>query len=453
MSFMDKFQVGIEKALVPIATKLNAQRHICAVRDAFILTFPLTMAGSLMILLNFVLLSPDGFIAKIFKLGEIFPNLADYQAIFSPVLKGSVDILAVLIVFLVARNLARLMKADDLLTGLTAISVFFIIYPNYVSIEGANHLATKYMGAQGLFVAIIVGLLVGELMSRLSKTSKLEIKMPPQVPPAVARTFKVLLPIMIVTISFAIINFIVIKIAPGGLHEIVYNVVQGPLTKLGNNVGSVVVFALVSQLLWVMGIHGPNTVAAVRDTMFAEANNANLAYVAEHGTSWGAPFPVTWGGLNDAFANYGGSGCTLGLIIAIFLFSKAQDQRGIAKLSLAPGLFNINESIIFGLPIVLNPIYIIPFIITPVVNVLLGYMFVVVLEIMPPVSYGVPWTTPGPLIPFLGTGGSNIMSLVCGFICLAVSTLIYAPFVIAASKSALKQAEEEGKLEPKMANV
>ena len=107
MSFMDKFQVGIEKALVPIATKLNAQRHICAVRDAFILTFPLTMAGSLMILLNFVLLSPDGFIAKIFKLGEIFPNLADYQAIFSPVLKGSVDILAILIVFLVARNLAH----------------------------------------------------------------------------------------------------------------------------------------------------------------------------------------------------------------------------------------------------------------------------------------------------------------------------------------------------------
>ncbi|MDB2124803.1 PTS sugar transporter subunit IIC [Clostridium paraputrificum] len=453
MSFMDKFQVGIEKALVPIATKLNAQRHICAVRDAFILTFPLTMAGSLMILLNFVLLSPDGFIAKIFKLGEIFPNLADYQAIFSPVLKGSVDILAILIVFLVARNLARIMKADDLLTGLTAISVFFIIYPDYVAVEGANHLATKYMGAQGLFVAIIVVLLVGELMSRLSKTSKLEIKMPPQVPPAVARTFKVLLPIMIVTISFAIINFIVIKIAPGGLHEIVYNVVQGPLTKLGNNVGSVVVFALVSQLLWVMGIHGPNTIAAVRDTMFAEANNANLAYVAQNGTAWGAPFPVTWGGMNDAFANYGGSGCTLGLIIAIFLFSKAQDQRGIAKLSLAPGLFNINESIIFGLPIVLNPIYIIPFIITPVVNILLGYMFVVVLEIMPPVAYGVPWTTPGPLIPFLGTGGSDVMSLVCGFICLAVSVLIYAPFVIAASKSAQKQAEAEGNLESQMANV
>lgn len=171
---MDKFQVAIEKILVPIASKLNAQRHICAVRDAFILTFPLTMAGSLMILLNFVLLSPDGFIAKMLGLGKIFPNLADYQAIFSPVLKGSTDILAILIVFLIARNLAKHHKADDLLTGLTAVSVYFIIYPSYVAVEGANHLATKYMGAQGLFVSIIVGLIVGELMAILSKSDKLE---------------------------------------------------------------------------------------------------------------------------------------------------------------------------------------------------------------------------------------------------------------------------------------
>lgn len=440
MGFMDKFQAGIERILVPIASKLNAQRHICAVRDAFILTFPLTMAGSLMVLLNFVLLSPDGFVAKIFKLGEIFPNLADYQAIFSPVLKGSTDILAILVVFLIARNLAKQLKSDDLLTGLTAISVYFIIYPNYVAVEGANHLATKYMGAQGLFVAIIVGLIVGELMSILSKSDKLEIKMPEQVPPAVARTFKVLLPIIIITVSFSILNFIIQKVAPGGLHELVYNLIQGPLTSLGKNVGSVIVFALTSQLLWVMGIHGPNTIAAVRDTMFAEAGNANLAYVAANGSAWGAPFPVTWGGLNDAFANYGGSGCTLGLIIAIFIFSKAQDQRSIAKLSFAPGLFNINESIIFGLPIVLNPIYIIPFIITPIVNILIGYTAIVVLEIIPPIAYGVPWTTPGPLIPFLGSGG-NFMALLVGMLCLVVSVLIYAPFVIASSKAAQKEAE------------
>nr|WP_295675539.1 PTS sugar transporter subunit IIC [uncultured Intestinibacter sp.] len=434
MTTMEKFQAGIERFLVPIAAKLNSQRHICAVRDSFILTFPLTMAGSLMVLLNFVFLSPDGFVAKLLKLESIIPNFAEYQNIFSPVLRGSADILAIFIVFLVARNLAKTLKADDLLTGLTAVSVYFIIYPDYVGVDNVNHLTTKFLGSQGLFVAIIVGLVVGELMAILSKSEKLEIKMPEQVPPAVARSFKVLIPIILITLSFSIINFLIKKVAPGGLHEWVYTVIQSPLTKLGQNVGSVIVLAFICQILWAMGIHGPNTIAAVRDTMFAEAVNSNVLYAAQHGTAWGAPFPVTFNGLFDAFGAYGGSGATLGLVIALILFSKAKDQKSIAKLSLAPGIFNINEMVIFGLPIILNPIYIIPFVLAPIVNIIIGYSATCIFKIIPPVAYGVPWTTPGPLIPFLGTGG-NVLALLIGVLCLAVSVLIYAPFVIAAGKA------------------
>ena len=443
MNIMEKFQNGIESVLVPIAAKLNSQRHICAVRDAFILSFPLTMAGSLMVLLNFVLLSPDGFIAKLLRLESFIPNLADYQFIFSPVLKGSADILSILVVFLIARNVAKTLKADDLLAGLTAVSVYFIIYPDYNVVNDVNNLSTKFMGAQGLFVAILVGLLVGEFMAILSKSKKLEIKMPDQVPPAVSRSFKVLLPIIIITLSFSILNFMIKKVSPGGLHEWVYTVIQSPLTKLGQNIGSVIVLALLCQVLWAMGIHGPNTIAAVRDTMFAEAGNANMLYIAEHGTAWGAPYPITYSGLFDAFGAYGGSGATLGLIIAIILFSKAKEQKSIAKLSLAPGLFNINEMVIFGLPIVLNPIYIIPFVLAPIVNIIIGYSAVCIFKIIPPVAYGVPWTTPGPLVPFLGTGG-NIMGLVIGIICLAVSVLIYAPFVIASSKASTMGENLEG---------
>ena len=434
MTTMEKFQAGIERVLVPIAAKLNSQRHICAVRDSFILSFPLTMAGSLMVLLNFVFLSPDGFVAKLLKLESIIPNFAEYQNIFSPVLRGSADILAIFIVFLVARNLAKTLKADDLLTGLTAVSVYFIIYPDYVGVDNVNHLTTKFLGSQGLFVAIIVGLVVGELMAILSKSEKLEIKMPEQVPPAVARSFKVLIPIILITLSFSIINFLIKKVAPGGLHEWVYTVIQSPLTKLGQNVGSVIVLAFICQILWAMGIHGPNTIAAVRDTMFAEAVNSNVLYAAQHGTAWGAPFPVTFNGLFDAFGAYGGSGATLGLVIALILFSKAKDQKSIAKLSLAPGIFNINEMVIFGLPIILNPIYIIPFVLAPIANILIGYSATCIFKIIPPVAYSVPWTTPGPLAPFLGTGG-NVLALFIGIICLVVSVLIYAPFVIVASKA------------------
>ena len=387
-----------------------------------------------MVLLNFVFLSPDGFVAKLLKLESIIPNFAEYQNIFSPVLRGSADILAIFIVFLVARNLAKTLKADDLLTGLTAVSVYFIIYPDYVGVDNVNHLTTKFLGSQGLFVAIIVGLVVGELMAILSKSEKLEIKMPEQVPPAVARSFKVLIPIILITLSFSIINFLIKKVAPGGLHEWVYTVIQSPLTKLGQNVGSVIVLAFICQILWAMGIHGPNTIAAVRDTMFAEAVNSNVLYAAQHGTAWGAPFPVTFNGLFDAFGAYGGSGATLGLVIALILFSKAKDQKSIAKLSLAPGIFNINEMVIFGLPIILNPIYIIPFVLAPIVNIIIGYSATCIFKIIPPVAYGVPWTTPGPLIPFLGTGG-NVLALLIGVLCLAVSVLIYAPFVIAAGKA------------------
>lgn len=446
MSFMDKFQSAIEKLLVPLATKLNAQRHICAVRDAFILSFPLTMAGSLMVLLNNVFLSADGFMFKILQFDKLFPGIVKFQAVFAPVVKGSADIFSILIVFLIARNLAKLMEGDDLLTGLTAISVYFIIYPDYFNNEGVNYLTNQYMGAQGLFVAILVGLLVGELMSRLAKSDKLEIKMPEQVPSAVARSFKVLIPIIITTIFFSVLNYFVKMAAPGGLHELIYNIIQTPLTRMSQSLFSVLILALLSQSLWAMGIHGPNTIAAIRDTMFSEAGNANLLHYAESGTTWGAPYPITYSGLATAFSEYGGSGATLGLIIAMLIFSKNKESKSIAKLSLAPGLFNINEMVIFGLPIVLNPIYIIPFIIAPLVNIMIGYTAVMILKIMPPVTIGIPWTTPGPLMPFLGTGG-NIVALFVGFICLAVSVLIYSPFVIAANKAAIIEDEMENEIQ------
>lgn len=446
MSFMDKFQSAIERLLVPLSTKLNAQRHICAVRDAFILSFPLTMAGSLMVLLNNVFLSADGFMFKILQFDKLFPGVVKFQAVFAPVVKGSADIFSILIVFLIARNLAKLMEGDDLLTGLTAISVYFIIYPDYFDNEGVNYLTNQYMGAQGLFVAILVGLLVGELMSRLAKSDKLEIKMPEQVPPAVARSFKVLIPIIITTIFFSVLNYFVKMAAPGGLHELIYNIIQTPLTRMSQSLFSVIILALLSQLLWAMGIHGPNTIAAIRDTMFSEAGNANLLHYAESGTTWGAPYPITYSGLATAFAEYGGSGATLGLIIAILIFSKNKESKSIGKLSFVPGLFNINEMVIFGLPIILNPIYIIPFIIAPLVNIMIGYTAVMILKIMPPVTIGIPWTTPGPLMPFLGTGG-NIVALFVGFICLAVSVLIYSPFVIAANKAAIIEDEMENEIQ------
>lgn len=233
-------------------------------------------------------------------------------------------------------------------------------------------------------------------------------------------------------VFFSIANYLLTMISPNGLNDLIYSLIQAPLKEMGTNIVTVLILSIVTNFLWILGIHGPNTVATIREMIFSEANLENLAYTASLGTTWGAPYPITWSGINDAFANCGGSGMTLGLLLAIFIASRRQDYRSLAKMSFVPGLFNINEPVMFGLPIVLNPILVIPFILVPFVNSLIGYFFIS-MEFIPPVAYVVPWTTPGPLIAFFGTGG-NWLALCVGFLCLGVSTLIYLPFVIAANK-------------------
>ena len=300
-----------------------------------------------------------------------------------------------------------------------------------------------FMGAQGLFVAILVGLLVGEAVPALAKNEKLRIKMPDSVPPAVAQSFNLVIPIIIVFMVSGILSFLFNSFTEGGIQYIIYNSIQVPFRSLGNNIFTVLIFALAQQFLWILGIHGPNTLSAIRSVMFAEQGVANLAYYGTTGTTVGCPFPLTWASINDAFGNTGGSGATLGLIIAIFLVArKDKTQMTIGKLALAPGLFNINEPLMFGLPIVMNPIYAIPFIATPLVCNIIGYLCTIVFQIIPPVTLDVGWTTPGFLIPFLGSGGHNVLSLVVGVLCVVVSTLIYMPFVAAAAKANIaKEAE------------
>lgn len=439
---MNKFGNFLEEHIIPFAAKLNNQRHIAAVRDGFITAFPLTMAGSIILLINNTLLNPDGFIADMLNLQAIFPNLADSQQLLVSVVDGTNNIFAIIIAYLVASNLMKTLGGDSTFAGITSIAVFFIMYPSTINTEEyGTVMQTNFLGAEGLFVAMIIGLISTELLFRLTQIERLEIKMPEQVPPNVARSFSGMIPIGIVLVVFALLNFTLSLFSDAGLNGLVFDIIQAPLSGMVGNVFAVIVFAMLSNLLWFLGIHGPNTLGGVRDPIFAPLGNANTAFIAENGTTVGIPYPFNWGALNDGFANYGGSGMTLGLIIAIFLFSKREEYKSLGKLSILPGLFNINEPIIFGLPIVLNPLMIVPFVLTPVVNIVIGY-FAISTGFMDPIGYGVPWTTPGPLIPYIGSGG-DIMGLVVGLFCLVVSVAMYSPFVIMANAEAKERDDEE----------
>lgn len=438
---MNSFNAFMEKHIVPFATKLNEQRHVAAIRDAFMYTFPITMAASIVILINNLIFSKQGFIAQILFLPKFFPHLEETQKLLTSVTNGTMNIMSIFIAYLVARNLAKYFKADDMLVGMTGIAVFMILYSPSIMKGGVTYLPTTYMGAQGLFVAMICGGLVGEFLPKLTRIKKLQIKMPEMVPPAVARSFNGLIPIVIVIMLASVLNYFIQMISPQGINDVIYKTIQTPLTHIGVNIYGVIIIAIVQNLLWLVGIHGPNTLNALRSIIFTEADLSNQTFINAHGTVWGVPHRVTWGVMNDVFANMGGSGMTLGLIIAIFLVSRRKDYRTIAKMALVPGLFNINEPLMFGLPIVLNPIMAVPFVLTPVVNILVGYFVTVVFNWMPTPAIGMSWTTPGPLMPFLGTGG-NLMGLVMGFVCLAISVMMYFPFVLAANKMALPDDED-----------
>ena len=186
-----------------------------------------------------------------------------------------------------------------------------------------------------------------------------------------------------------------------------------------------------AQLFWFFGIHGMNVLAPITEGIYTPALLENLAVWNATGDLSQLPYMWTRGSF-DAYTMMGGSGLTLGLIIAILFFSKREDSKTIAKLAAPMGVFNINEPIIFGMPIVLNPIYFFPWLLVPVITaaIALGFTYA---GIIPPVYIQVPWIMPVGLYAFFATGG-NVMAALVALLNLAVSFIIWLPFVILANK-------------------
>ena len=296
---------------------------------------------------------------------------------------------------------------------------------------------SNYTAATGLFTGLIVAIVGMEIYNMFRKNDSLKIRMPEQVPPGVARAFEVLIPTCLTAIIIGAVG-LVCQLATGSeLNAFIFNMVQKPLQSLiGNNIFAVAILYVIISLFWCVGIHGNNMVAAVKEPIFRPLLYANTAaYTAHHEIPYVMNLTMI-----QMFAEFGGSGVTIGLVIAILIFSKREDNRTIAGISIVPGLFNINETMTFGIPLVLNPILDIPFILAPVVTVIIGYILVSS-GFCPKIVLEVPWTMPPVLFGFVATGGKP-MGAVAQLIVLAVSVLVYIPFLIAYEKFQAKQAAE-----------
>lgn len=425
--FMEKF--------IEIAGKIGAQRHLVAIRDGFVAIMPLIIVGSFAILINnFPPLGSFSFVEWMNGLlGE-----GNWQAVGGSIWNGTFAVLGLLVAFSIAYNLAKSYEVDGLSAGLISAASYIMLVP--VTEDWGLNFA--WLGSQGLFVGIVLALSLTELFRILVK-SRWTIKMPEGVPEGVARSFQALIPATIILIIVGCFQALMTVFAEISIFEVIFQVIQEPLQGLGNTLPAAILIAFLNHLLWFFGLHGTNIIGSVMEPLYLPLIQENLELFSSGVSAFDVPYTVTKPFL-DSFVFMGGSGTTIALIAAIFIVirkEKNHPYREVGKLSAPASLFNINEPVIFGLPIVLNPAMLIPFILVPVTLTVISY-FALATGLVPKTVAIIPWTTPPILSGYLVTGGSW-RGIVLQLVNFAIAVAIYIPFVMVGVRALKQQAGRE----------
>ena len=405
-------------------------KYLSAIKNAFQNFMPLTIAGAIGVLWCNVLVNESTGLGIFFKpiMALEFLNPAFQAVNFCTISCITVGITLGIAQEIGVWNMGA--EKAGYIPGLVGLAAWLSVTNTSHMVEGAKEaftgIAGNELGATGLFTGMIIGVLSVELFCFFEKQDALKIKMPEQVPPGVARAFEVLVPATITLIITACIGSACYNLTGLYLNDVIKNGIQGPLGAVGATIPGVMIIYLVIMLFWLVGIHGNNMVSAVKESIFTPLALENVEKFnrGEKTINIINMYAIQmWGEI-------GGSGCTLGLVIAIFIFSKREDNKAIASLSLIPGLFEINETVTFG----------IPFVLTSIVLEIVGYVLTVI-GFCPVSCLTVPWTCPSLIFGFLATG-ANIMGAVTQAILIAISVVIYTPFLISYEKYQNKQAVE-----------
>jgi PTS system cellobiose-specific IIC component len=433
MKIVDK----LSDKLLPIATKLNNQRHLTSIRDSFIVTMPLIMAASIFILLNALIFS-NAWVNQFVDLSKL-ANLATLMN------NATLGILAILVCYNIGVNLStwyvnngRISASgfNSINAGGLSVALMFLMMPvtsqvtltNGKTAEATGVFMQSLTSSSGLFVAMFAGILGTELFVHFSKYDKLKIKLPDGVPPAVASTFNSLIPEVLVLIVVAVPVYAITTLSNLSIPDIINTAIQTPLRGFVLSPVGMIFLQFISDFLWVFGLHGSSILSPITTAPQLQSIQENMTAFAHHQAIpniVNAPFIGSYGLL-------GGGGCMMALIIAIFLVSKLEAQKSIAKLALVPSVFNIAEPIMFGLPVVMNPIFMIPAALIPSLNLVIAYVLTNIGIVGRMVAMA-PWITPTGIQTYVSTAG-NIPATILTFLLLALDVLIYIPFVMASNK-------------------
>ena len=439
---LEGFTDWMEEHFVPVAAKIGSNKFLVAIRDAFVAIMPITMTGAIATLLNvFFRDLPNSYWPDL----HIAENMSWLISINGNVWWATLAMLSLAFVFALGYQVAKTYKTDALAGGLVAFASYIAVTPQVATIAeagpngadavGWGFLNYNYLDAKGLFIALIIGLISSIIYSKLMNNKKMTIKMPDSVPPAVSRAFASIIPGIIAIYVCGIAAWATSEMTGGlAIGDVVLKYVQMPFLGLSQGLGAVLIIVLAVQLLWFFGLHGTNVLGAVLDGTYLTALTMNDSLYQA-----GQPMEYLWTrGTFDAFVWMGGARCTIAFVIAILIFSKRADSRAVAKMSAPMAVFNINEPVVFGMPVVLNPIYFIPWLLVPCVLTIVSYL-VIAAGWVPYVHVVVPWVVPPILYAFLATGGS-IAAAILALVNLVIAVAIWSVFVIMANRV---QTEEE----------
>lgn len=412
---LNKFTSFIEAHLAGPMAKIANQRHLRAIRDGIIATLPLIIVGSFFLIIAFPPLPQDW---------GIYKFLSENAATVLLPYRMTMYIMSLYATFGIGASLAKTYNLDVVSGGILSTIAFLLTFvPVNIPAEAAEAAGTSgfvlpmaNLGGGGMFVGIVTALFAVEIY-RLTDKSKFKITMPEQVPPAVARSFESLTPTLIVIVIISSITYYL----GFDWHTAISKLIS-PLISATDTLPSVLLLVFLITFFWSFGIHGVSIIGSLARPLWLQILETNTTAAAA-----GQPLPnIAAEPFYQWFIWIGGSGCTIGLAILLAFTAKSKYGSKLGKAVIAPSIFNINEPVIFGVPIVLNPTLIIPFVVTPMICATIAW-FATSLGWVSPVSITAPWTLPGPIGAYLATGG-DWRAAVLNIILIGVSILVYYPF-------------------------
>lgn len=414
---------ALQRKLQPVVSKVSKNCYLQAIMNGMMTILPAILIGAIgMLLTSLPIPAYQAFI----EANGIKPFLALPATM-------TTNVIALYTVFFIANNLAKELEKDGVTAGLIALISFLIVTP-IAKIPGprgpVDVLPFDWLGATGMFVAIIIGLVAARLYVFITDKG-LTIKMPEGVPPTVEKSFAALIPGFIIVILFVLLAALFAHTPMGSLHQLVYGFIQVPLQGLGGSLGAMLVAVFVMHLLWILGIHGIMAILSIMMPIWLPLDIANLnAYGA------GQPLPNIVGfAFLYCYVLLGGSGATLGFNL-LMLKAKSKRFKVLGRMSILSGICGINEPVIFGTPVVLNPILAIPFITAPIVCTIIAYVLTVSGIVPQLMGTMLPLGMP-PFISGFLEGSWKIVAL--QVVLIIVTTLIYYPFYKMLDNNACKE--------------